>query len=145
MADSSSRPPSDESDTERTHAAARQRAAKRKRKIRFAQVRSVGILLTLVSLLGLVLYNTFAEGNPWSSRAEDVRLLMTLLSVLLGVDVILGNRAAMVRLVGESLQVAGRAVLVYLKTEYDTETAQASESDADDADADADEREDDHV
>lgn len=110
----------------------RQRARVARRKIRFEQVRSIGILLTLGALLGLVLYNTFAPGNPWSSRPEDVRLLMTVLSVLLGVDVILGNRAAMVRLLGESLEVAGRALVAYIDTtdgHSDDETETTSDGD----------------
>jgi hypothetical protein len=65
---------------------------------------------------------------------------MTVLSVLLGVDVILGNRAALVRLLAESLKVAGRALLAYLErregeatdgeTETGTETRAGSDSES---------------
>lgn len=79
------------------------RGRDRRKRLRFAQARSVGILLVLLALLGLILYNTIAEGSPWVNRDRDVRLLMTLLSVLLGVDVVIGNHRAIARIVGELL------------------------------------------
>lgn len=75
----------------------------RRRRLRFEQARSVGIVLTLGVLLVLVLYNTVAEGRPWQTREKDVRLLMTLLSLLLGLDVVMGNRRELAQLVGEVL------------------------------------------
>lgn len=82
--------------------------------VRFEQVRSVGILLTLGVLLGLVIYNAVSAGTPWQSRANDVRLLMILLSVLLGIDVLVEGREALVELFGRVLRLLGDALLRHL-------------------------------
>lgn len=71
--------------------------------VRFEQARSIGILMTLGALLGLVVYNTVAGGTPWVSRSADVQLLMTLLSLLLGVDLMLANRHTLGRFIASVL------------------------------------------
>lgn len=73
------------------------------RRVRFEQARSLGILFVLTALLGLVVYNTLAEGTPWVHRDRDVRLLMTLLSLLLGLDMLIGNRRELAGLLGRVL------------------------------------------
>ena len=72
-------------------------------KLRFAQARSFGVIMVLASLLALVLYNTIAEGASWDTREQDVRLMMTLLSILLGIDVLVGKHREILSLIGNVL------------------------------------------
>lgn len=75
----------------------------RKNRIRFSQARSLGVVMVLGVLLALIIYNTIAEGTPWASREDDVRLLMTLLSILLGLDVLVGKHREVLTIIGHLL------------------------------------------
>ena len=92
-------------------------------KLRFEQARSIGIVLVLVTLLGLVAYNAATPDTPWESRTEDVRLLMTLLSVLLGIDVLASYRADLLRAAANGLlALAGEPRASTSDTDTDTTT-----------------------
>lgn len=93
-----------------------------KHRIRFAQARSVGILLLLTGVLALMLYNTIAEGTPWKTRQQDVRLVLTLFSLLLGVDVLLGNHRDLAKLVGEVLITYSNSKNTSTRTDDDSDT-----------------------
>lgn len=67
--------------------------------IKFEQVRSIGILMTLATLLGLVIYNALAGGTAWVARSADTQLLMWLLSILLGADLLMSNRHTTARFI----------------------------------------------
>lgn len=104
----------------------------RKPRIRFEQARSIGIILTLGALLALIVYNTLSEGHPWTSRAADVRLLMTILSILLGLDVIGGNRKEILDALGRALvSVAGGMNDTTARDERKTKTDADAEADTD--------------
>lgn len=113
------------------------------RRLRLEQSRSVGVILTLSVLLGLVVYNALSGGTAWVSRSDDVRLLMLLLSVFLGVDIAFDSRKAIVELLTLTIRFIGSEMMGNHKTTDDNDRSQTTTDRDSDADHDDDPSEDD--
>ena len=82
------------------------------------QIRNLGGLLVLCTLLILILGNAWF--NTWVTASRDIPLLISLITALLGVDILVDNR--------DAVEAALYAYLDSKRTEDETETDRSTDS-----------------